>query len=524
MAAGRGSVLMSELAADLPADHGGLLVVDDEPFLRDAVAASLRFLGFDVTTADNGAEALRLARDSRFDLLVLDVMLPDVDGFDVVRRLRRDGSWVPVIFLTARDTQADKVTGLTIGGDDYLTKPFGLEELAARIRSVLRRTRPDRAGGPVLTFADIELDQDSYEVRRSGQVIELSPTEFRLLRYLMLNPGRVLTRAQLLDHVWDYDFGGSSTVVATYIAYLRRKLAAYGPDVIHTQRGVGYSAAIAARARRHGGPAMRPGLLRRPRRAMLRTRVLIGVLLVTLVALAAFDVAAVTALRTYLIGQTDSQLQNLIGLYRLASSITPSPPFAGRWAQPPATSHPAGELDLYAAEREISRHGNQQLRAPFLQPFSVELVTGKLRRRGCRPASRSRASSSAAEDLAPRLLPPKNLRRLAARGQAWTTTSLRGNEPLRLLARRAPGGSVIVAYTSLDGVNKTVGQLELILVIGSAAAGLLAAGGVAWIMRRGLRPIETMAGQADAITAGDLTEPRRPAGHRGPRSAASAWR
>jgi hypothetical protein len=144
---------------------------------------------------------------------------------------------VPVIFLTARDTQADKVTGLTIGGDDYLTKPFGLEELAARIRSVLRRTRPDREGGPVLTFADIELDQDSYEVRRNGHLIELSPTEYRLLRYLMLNPGRVLTRTQLLDHVWDYDFGGSSTVVATYVAYLRRKLAAHGPDVIHTQRG-----------------------------------------------------------------------------------------------------------------------------------------------------------------------------------------------------------------------------------------------------------------------------------------------
>jgi two-component system, OmpR family, response regulator len=145
-----------------------------------------------------------------------------------------------VIFLTARDTQADKVTGLTLGGDDYLTKPFGLEELAARIRSVLRRTRAG-TDGPVLTFADIEMDQDSYEVRRSGHLIDLSPTEFRLLRYLMLNPGRVLTRAQLLAHVWDYDFGGSSTVVATYIAYLRRKLAALGPDVIHTQRGVGYS-------------------------------------------------------------------------------------------------------------------------------------------------------------------------------------------------------------------------------------------------------------------------------------------
>jgi two-component system, OmpR family, response regulator len=232
---------MSEPAGRGLPDHGELLVVDDEPFLRDAVAASLRFLGFAVTTAQTGTDALRLARDRPFDLLVLDVMLPGTDGFDVVRRLRRDGSRVPVIFLTARDTQADKVTGLTLGGDDYLTKPFGLEELAARIRTVLRRTRSSEADGPVLEFCDIELDQDSYEVRRAGNLVELSPTEFRLLRYLMLNPGRVLTRAQILDHVWDYDFGGSSTVVSTYVAYLRRKLARYGPDVIHTQRAVGYS-------------------------------------------------------------------------------------------------------------------------------------------------------------------------------------------------------------------------------------------------------------------------------------------
>jgi two-component system, OmpR family, response regulator len=227
-------------AARRRTEQGELLVVDDEPFLCDAVAASLRFLGFEVTTAQTGAGALRLARERPFDLVVLDVMLPDTDGFEVVRRLRRDGCRVPVIFLTARDTQDDKVTGLTIGGDDYLTKPFGLEELAARIRTVLRRTRPPQAG-PALTFADVELDQDTYEVRRAGQLMELSPTEFRLLRYLMLNPGRVLTRAQLLDHVWDYDFGGSSTVVTTYVAYLRRKLARYGPDLIHTQRGVGYS-------------------------------------------------------------------------------------------------------------------------------------------------------------------------------------------------------------------------------------------------------------------------------------------
>jgi two-component system OmpR family response regulator len=216
-----------------------LLVVDDEPFLRDAVADSLRFLGFDVTTADCGTQALRLAREQPFELMVLDVMLPDTDGFEVVRRLRRDGYRVPVIFLTARDTQADKVAGLTLGGDDYMTKPFGLEELAARIRTVLRRVNPELAAQRSLTFADIELNQDSYEVCRDGRLIDLSPTEFRLLRYLMLNPGRVLTKAQLLDHVWNYDFGGTGTVVATYIAYLRRKLGE--PEVIHTQRSVGYS-------------------------------------------------------------------------------------------------------------------------------------------------------------------------------------------------------------------------------------------------------------------------------------------
>ena len=232
---------MGDPVAALPGNRGGLLVVDDEPFLRDAVAASLRFLGFEATRRSSDLDALRMARDHPFHLVVLDVMLPDTDGFDVVRNLRRDGCRVPVIFLTARDTQADKVAGLTLGGDDYMTKPFGLEELAARIRTVLRRTRSGPAEGPVLAFADIELDQDSYEVRRAGHLIDLSPTEFRLLRYLMLNPGRVLTRAQLLDHVWDYDFGGAGTVVATYVAYLRRKLARYGPDVIHTQRAVGYS-------------------------------------------------------------------------------------------------------------------------------------------------------------------------------------------------------------------------------------------------------------------------------------------
>lgn len=214
-----------------------LLVVDDEPFILDAVAASLRFLGFEVDTAATGQAALRQARESEPDLIVLDVLLPDVDGFAVVRRLREEGSTVPVIFLTAKDTQQDKVIGLGLGGDDYMTKPFGLEELAARVRAVLRRTRPN-GNGVTLRFADLELNQDSYEVRRAGQLVPLSRTEFRLLRYLMLNPGRVLTREQLLRHVWSYDFDGASTVVGTYVSYLRRKLGT--PDLIHTERGVGF--------------------------------------------------------------------------------------------------------------------------------------------------------------------------------------------------------------------------------------------------------------------------------------------
>jgi two-component system, OmpR family, response regulator len=218
---------------------GDLLVVDDEHFLRDAVATLLNSLGFTVTSAGTGTEALRLARSRPFDLLILDVMLPDLDGFEIVQRLRRDRNQVPVIFLTAKDTREDKVAGLTMGGDDYITKPFHLDELTARVRTVLRRTRP-MPEEPVLTFADITLNQDKYEVRRGGRLIELSPTEFRLLRYFMLNPGRVLSHAQLLANVWDHEFVGSNKVVATYVVYLRRKLAGTGPELIHTQRAIGY--------------------------------------------------------------------------------------------------------------------------------------------------------------------------------------------------------------------------------------------------------------------------------------------
>ena len=223
----------------MPDDAGALLVVDDEEFLRDAVATLLSSLGFTVASAGTGTEALRLARTRPFDLLVLDVMLPDLDGFEIVQRLRGDRNHVPVIFLTAKDTREDKVAGLSMGGDDYITKPFHLDELIARVRTVLRRTRPV-PDDPLLTFADITLDQDKYEVRRGGRLIGLSPTEFRLLRYFMLNPDRVLSHAQLLANVWNHEFVGSNKVVATYVVYLRRKLAGTGPELIHTQRAVGY--------------------------------------------------------------------------------------------------------------------------------------------------------------------------------------------------------------------------------------------------------------------------------------------
>ncbi len=218
-----------------------LLVVDDEPSIRDLLTASLRFAGFEVHAAADGAEALRLAEQHRPDLVVLDVMLPDLDGFTVTRRLRERGRDMPVLFLTARDELSDKINGLTVGGDDYVTKPFSLEEVVARIRAVLRRS--GIAGTPDsgrLVFHDLELDEDSHEVRRGGRVMDLSPTEFKLLRYLMLNPNRVLSKAQILDHVWAYDFNGESGIVESYISYLRRKVDAEGEPLIHTRRGVGY--------------------------------------------------------------------------------------------------------------------------------------------------------------------------------------------------------------------------------------------------------------------------------------------
>lgn len=228
-------------AARQSSPEARLLVVDDEPNIVELLTASLRFAGFEVEAATSGAESVPLARRYRPDLVILDVMLPDLDGFATLRRLRESGAHVPVLFLTARDGTEDKVTGLTLGGDDYVTKPFSLEELIARIRAVLRRAR-GTAGGPTsrLEFADLELDDDSHEVFRAGRPIALSPTEFNLLRYFLANPNRVLSKVQILDHVWNYDFGGDAGVVESYVSYLRRKLDGEGPRLLHTVRGVGY--------------------------------------------------------------------------------------------------------------------------------------------------------------------------------------------------------------------------------------------------------------------------------------------
>ena len=218
-----------------------ILVVDDEPNIVDVVSMALRFQGFDVASAGSGRDALAAVRSFDPHLLVLDIMLPDMEGFEVAERLGAQRAQLPIVFLTARDDTQDKIRGLTTGGDDYVTKPFSLEELVARIRAILRRAGVEGPSSSRLTFEDLELDEDTREVTRAGAPVQLTATEYRLLRYLLLNPRRVLTRSQLLDHVWQYDFDGDSRILETYVSYLRKKLDVHGPPLIHTIRGVGYA-------------------------------------------------------------------------------------------------------------------------------------------------------------------------------------------------------------------------------------------------------------------------------------------
>ena len=216
-----------------------LLVVDDEATIRELLSGSLRLAGFEVMTAPSGAEAVRAAASGRPDLVLLDVMMPDGDGFEALRRIRSGGAEVPVIFLTARDEVPDRVTGFAVGADDYVTKPFSLEELLGRIRAVLKRTRPD-APGSRLRVADLELDEDAHEVRRAGALVALTPTEYRLLRFLMMNAGRVVSKEQILDRVWEHDPARDGSVFEPCVSYLRRKVDQGQPRLIHTVRGFGY--------------------------------------------------------------------------------------------------------------------------------------------------------------------------------------------------------------------------------------------------------------------------------------------
>lgn len=220
-----------------------ILVVDDEPYITDLLGAALRFEGFEVDTASSGAEAMSMAMapGPSHDLMLLDVMLPDLSGTEVCKRLRQAGCPTPVLFLTARDGTEDKVAGLRAGGDDYVSKPFSLDELVARIQAVLRRTSPGSPADARLRFADLEMDEETREVSRQGVAIELTATEFNLLRYMLENARRVLSKSEILDNVWDYDFGGDPGIVETYISYLRKKVDRFAPPLIHTSRGVGYS-------------------------------------------------------------------------------------------------------------------------------------------------------------------------------------------------------------------------------------------------------------------------------------------
>jgi len=217
-----------------------VLVVDDEEYIRDLVSSAMRIAGFDVRSVGDGHGALAAVEAQRPDLVILDVGLPGIDGFEVCRRLRADGDATPVIFLTARDANEDKMSGFTKGGDDYVTKPFSLEELVARVRAVLRRSHTAEPTTPRLRYDDLEMDEETMRVTRAERQIKLSPTEFKLLRYLLLNRERVVSKAQILDHVWQYDFDGNASVVENYISYLRKKVDDGLPPLLHTVRGFGY--------------------------------------------------------------------------------------------------------------------------------------------------------------------------------------------------------------------------------------------------------------------------------------------
>ena len=357
---------MAALPENVP--EARVLVVDDETNIVELLSVSLKFQGFEVYTASNGPAALDKAREVRPDAVILDVMMPGMDGFGVLRRLRADGIDAPALFLTARDTLQDKIAGLTLGGDDYVTKPFSLEEVVARLRVVLRRTGKgvEEPRSARLTFADIELDEDTHEVWKAGEPVSLSPTEFTLLRYFIINAGTVLSKPKILDHVWRYDFGGDVNVVESYVSYLRRKIDTGEKRLLHTLRGVGYVSAARALARdslillNNRGMAGVGG-----RGVPLRVGLVAATLVLVACGLLASGIAVTSILRHSLTNRVDQTLLDASRSWAQAPRRMPVPPMEGpNPARPPSDFYVRG-ID---ADGRIWMAVNDRAAEPLLPP------------------------------------------------------------------------------------------------------------------------------------------------------------
>ena len=452
-----------------------ILVVDDEASISELISTSLRFVGFDVRTAANGAEALRVAEDFKPHAMVLDVMLPDLDGFEVCKKIRNEGVDTGVLFLTAKDGMEDKVKGLTLGGDDYMTKPFSLEELVARLRALLRRTGVDHIeiDDEKMRFADLELDEATHEVRRAGELLDLSPTEFALLRYLIINADRVVSKAQILDHVWQYDFRGDMGIVETYISYLRKKVDAFEPPLIHTVRGVGY------RLRMPPKQSMRSRKLNNDwANSSLRNRLTIGVLVLSAIGFVGAGVGSQALLRNYLIHQVDDQLLSVVAgtQERLDRA---------------GIARDADDDDQRSAQTATPLNRvPTSISVTVLDPFG-NLVGG----------IGGDFNSNQITDYVKGLLPGQ----VAAYGSKPFTIEAPGAD-FRVATTVLPSslGSVIVAQ-SLADFDKTTHQIAVVFLLIGGLVLLFIAFASRQVIKVGMRPLERIEETAEKIAAGDLS-------------------
>ena len=452
-----------------------ILVVDDEASISELISTSLRFVGFDVRTAANGAEALRVAEDFKPHAMVLDVMLPDLDGFEVCKKIRNEGVDTGVLFLTAKDGMEDKVKGLTLGGDDYMTKPFSLEELVARLRALLRRTGVDQIeiDDEKMRFADLELDEATHEVRRAGELLDLSPTEFALLRYLIINADRVVSKAQILDHVWQYDFRGDMGIVETYISYLRKKVDAFEPPLIHTVRGVGY------RLRMPPKQSMRSRTLRVDwANSSLRNRLTIGVLVLSAIGFVGAGFGSQALLRNYLINQVDDQLLSVVA--GTAERLDQAGIERDRDDDDPTTARAVTPLNRVPTSISVT----------VLDPFG-NLVGG----------IGGDFNSNQITDYVKGLLPGQ----VEAYGSKPFTIEAPGSD-FRVATTVLPSslGSVIVAQ-SLADFDRTTRQIGSVFLIIGGLVLIFIAFASRQVIKVGMRPLERIEETAEKIAAGDLS-------------------